>query len=342
MLRNTSTESTSRKSVATKPVEGDGLSAVQRNRSTTSTLIKPPTPLPVTTENESSEFNDNDIPSLDIVPKEKVKKNYIKRDVKTKKSKAKEADYDSKPTALIKLIERKMWGQAKVRCIENPEEAAIWMCRLQEVKDNKSNKKSEVKWKILPIHSAIVLQAPVEMIEALVDAYPQGLRKGDDRDMLPLHMAFRLGASPETTAILVDSYPDALKKKDRKGHTPLHILKAYKRKYTKERAEKKSKRSKKDAPAESLMDKNRKKLIKFYLGGRTYGADDDVTLAAFDSEDEEEDYDSADDSTIIFDDEEYAYDELFYKNMFTDFGNLAKKGISHLPIMVRDTFSCRT
>jgi len=154
--------------------------------------------------------------------------------------------------------------------------------------------------------------------------------------MLPLHMAFRLGASPETTAVLVDAYPDALKKKDSKGHTPLHVLKAYRRKYQKERGNGQKK------PKETLMDKNRKSLIKFYLGGRRYGDDDDATLAAYDSDDEN-DEGSDGDSTVFEDEEdEDQYDKLFYSGMFTDFGTLAVNGISSLPGVVRDTLSCRT
>lgn len=268
---------------------------------------------------------------LNIIPKEQAKKNYIKRSNKKKKS-IREVDYDTTPTALIKLIERKMWEQAITRCVDYPDEASTWMCRLQEVK-GEGNEKKEVRWKILPIHSAIVLHSPVELIEALVEAYPQGLRKGDDRKMLPLHMAFRLGASPETTAVLVDAYPEALKKRDAKGHTPLHILKAYRRKYQKERTSGTKKESTK-------MDKNRKQLIKFYLGGRNYGGGDDDTLAPYDSDSDSSDV--SDDSTVLFDeDEDDDYDRLFYRNMLTDLGNMAVRGISNIPGMFRDTLACR-
>jgi len=168
-------------------------------------------------------------------------------------------------------------------------------------------------------------------------ACPQGLRKGDDRKMLPLHMAFRLGASPETTAVLVDAYPDAIKKKDSKGHTPLHILKAYRRKYQKERN--RGSRSNTD------MDKNRKHLIRFYLGSRRYGSDDDATLAPYDSgSDSDDDSEYSDDSAWDddYDDDEEDYDRLFNRNMFTDFGRLTVEGITAVPEMLRDTLACRT
>jgi len=137
--------------------------------------------------------------------------------------------------------------------------------------------------------------------------------------------------------VLVDAYPDALKKRDSKGHTPLHILKAYRRKYKKERASGERKNS------GTFMDKNRKQLIRFYLGGRKYGSDDDATLAPFDSDDDDESNISGD-STIFFedDDEDDEYDQLFYKNMFTDLSSLAARGFSTIPGMVRDSLACRT
>lgn len=246
------------------------------------------------------------------------------------KETSKEVDYDTYPTVLIKLIERKNWEEAITRCVEVPQEASTWMCRLQEVNSKKSGK-NEVRWKILPIHSAIVLHAPVEVIEALVEAFPEGLQRGDDRQMLPLHMAFRLGSSPETAAVLVDAFPGALKKRDSRGHTPLHILKAYRRKYIKERENGKA--------SSTEMDINRKKLIKFYIGGRKYGYSEDGL-------DRDNKFDSDSDSSSESSDEDSYYDSddeegLFYNDMFSDFARLTSKGISSFPIIMRDTLACR-
>ena len=258
-----------------------------------------------------------------------TKKRYIERTVKMEKVEAKEADYDKSPTVLIKLIEKNMWEQAISRCEDYPNEAAIWMCRRQEKAEGENQ---DVRWKILPIHSAIVLHAPTNLIEALVDAYPAGLRCGDDRDMLPLHMAFRLGASLETTTVLVDAYPEGLKTKDAKNHTPLQILKAYKKKY--ERA------SKSDQEFSTDLDKNRKRLIRFYLGARKYGDDDDMTLAQYNSEEEGDSEESDEDDSLFDDAEDEAYDNLFYPGVIHDFGRLVKTGIMTLPDLFRNTLSC--
>lgn len=248
-----------------------------------------------------------------------------------------EVDYDTYPTKLIKLVEKKKWEEAIQRCVDYPQEASTWMCRLQEV-DGADKKKTEVRWRILPLHSAIVLHAPVEVIEALVDAYPDGIKTGDDRQMLPLHMAFRLGASPETAAVLVDAYPDALSMKDSKGHTPLHVLKAYRRKYEKEK--KKGKR------LSSAIDRNRKDLIHFYLGNRK--SRNHATAQRFKDDGTVEAklpfYNSASDdgySDSSGNESEDDYDSLFHKDMFADFGRLTVEGFSNIPSVLRDTMQCR-
>ena len=241
-----------------------------------------------------------------------------------------EKDYDKYPTVLIKLIERNMWGQAIARCVQVPQEASTWICRLQQIDDH-NNSKKEIRWKILPIHSAIVLHAPVEVIKALVEAYPKALEKGDDRQMLPLHMAFRLGSSPEIAAVLVDTFPDALRKRDSKGHTPLQILKAYRRKYMNDKA--------KGKKTNSNFDVNRKKLIKIYLRGRKYGYSADQSEDGFTVFDYDSDSDSSsDEDTYYSDDDE---DALFYKEMFDDFAKLTSKGLSSLPLFMIDTLTCR-
>jgi len=154
-------------------------------------------------------------------------------------------------TKLFKLVGGKKWEETIQRCVDHPQEASLYSD--SKVIENPSS--------ILPIYLAIVQHAPAEVIEALVNSYPDGPKICDDRKMLPLHIAFRLGASPETAAVLVSAYPGALTMKDSKGHTPLQILKAYRREYKKEKNENKC--------VSSVIDKNRKHLINIYLENRT-------------------------------------------------------------------------
>merc|ERR1740123_1546325 len=120
--------------------------------------------------------------------------------------------------------------------------------------------------RISPLILAIVMKAPVRVIEALLSAYPNGIKTRDDKKMLPLHFAFRLGCSEEVANILVDSYPKALRVKDSKGHTPRGILKAYRHHYKKERAKGDMNQSmRKKAKGTTNIDRNRKILINTYL-----------------------------------------------------------------------------
>ena len=91
--------------------------------------------------------------------------------------------------------------------------------RLQEVYSPGEDKK-EVRWRILPIHSAIILHTSVEVIEALVEAYPGGLMKGDYRKMLPLQLSFRLGSSLETAAVRIPRCAE--KKRCQRTYTSTH------------------------------------------------------------------------------------------------------------------------
>lgn len=244
-------------------------------------------------------------------------------------------DYDVNPTYLVKLIERKLWRDTIERCDKYPEEASIWMCRHQEVKD-KENVNQVIRWKILPLHSAIVLHSPPEVIEALIDAYPMGVKDVDERGMLPLHMAFRLGCDLEISTILVDSYPEALGQKDKKGHTPLRILKAYRKKYQKDKEKNKNNEPK------SVLDKNREELIKFYIGRHTYHGSSDCD-SGYDSVSE---MDSSDDSDISSVDESnikkkgVETDSLFYKGMLSNFGKLTAQRIQDFPQFVSSALTC--
>jgi len=238
-----------------------------------------------------------------------------------------EVDYDKNPTVLIRLIESRSWNEAVARCRKFPQEAASWLCRYEN-KSGKRGSKELLRWRILPIHSAVVLNAPKSVIKSLVDAYSDGLRMGDDRDMLPLHMAFRLGIDLDVCALLIESYPQSLQHKDNKGNTPMQILKAYRKKYA--AAELKGVR------VDNPIDLRRKVLIDYYLEGRYYRGDSIKNESGMGSYDSDYDsYTAATDSD--HDDESYssysddADNKLFYEGMFKDLINLTLKGLVNAP-----------
>ena len=63
-----------------------------------------------------------------------------------------EVNYDLAPTKIYKLIEAKKWNAAIERCNSHPYEAKTWVYRSQGG--------GKVRWKLLPIHIAIIFRAP--------------------------------------------------------------------------------------------------------------------------------------------------------------------------------------
>ena len=67
----------------------------------------------------------------------------------------------------------------------------------------------------LPLHYAAEKQAPLEVIKALVEAYPEGAKEKDEDQMLPLHYAAQAQAPLEVIKALVEAYPEGAKENAR-------------------------------------------------------------------------------------------------------------------------------
>jgi len=135
-----------------------------------------------------------------------------------------ECDYDTNPTVLYQAIEAKQWeyaislftnrGNLKNDDIEEEEDAsATWVVRKES--DGK------LRWRLLPLHAAIIFGSPLKLVELLLADYPLAAQCKDDRGMLPLHLAFRKGSSWDVIDELLTTYPLAVFVSDRKGRTPL-------------------------------------------------------------------------------------------------------------------------
>ena len=123
-----------------------------------------------------------------------------------------------------------------------PEEAKIWVHRMgvEEGGNNGENdaanrlttprnapEEKEVRkvmrWRMLPIHAAIIFNAPMGVIQGLLKAYPAGTTYADDQGMLPLHLAFRSQSDEEVVLALLDVYPEAMERGDLKGRVPSQL-----------------------------------------------------------------------------------------------------------------------
>jgi hypothetical protein len=77
--------------------------------------------------------------------------------------------------------------------------------------------------RINALHLACALQAPSEVIQALVAVHPDGVIEVESRyQRLPLHIAIMNGASPETVNALLKPNPKTARAKDIHGRIPLH------------------------------------------------------------------------------------------------------------------------
>ncbi|KAG7366371.1 ankyrin repeat domain protein [Nitzschia inconspicua] len=129
-----------------------------------------------------------------------------------------ERDFDKNPTVLYALVQKKIWKEAVERAKTRPDEASIWVSRRE--KDGK------LRWRLLPLHAAIVFKASEDVIESLLTAFPKGAETKDDQGMLPLHLAFRNGASEAVVNLLLTAHPQSVEIPDRKGRKPITLAQA--------------------------------------------------------------------------------------------------------------------
>jgi chromosome segregation ATPase len=129
-----------------------------------------------------------------------------------------ECDFDKDPTLLYLELQKKDWEAAVSRAVTDPGEARTWVVRKEF--DGK------LRWRLLPLHAAIIFKAPEQVIEALLGAYPGGAECKDDQGMLPLHLAFRNGSTEGVVNLLLVAYPQSIDVKDRKGRIPLVLAQA--------------------------------------------------------------------------------------------------------------------
>lgn len=79
-----------------------------------------------------------------------------------------------------------------------------WVTRFEKDSDY------QIKWSQLPLHLALVMDAPVEVVRRLVRLYPVSIRCTDDQHMLPLHLSLRQGCSDEVVDFLTHEFPEAI------------------------------------------------------------------------------------------------------------------------------------
>ncbi|KAG7357520.1 hypothetical protein IV203_002208 [Nitzschia inconspicua] len=138
-----------------------------------------------------------------------------------------ECDYDENVTTLYQAIESEAWvpvlefletgkWEHMFQSDPNPpsKQAQTWVTRFENGK---------VRWSLLPIHLAMIKNAPTKVISSLLNLHPLGAKSVDDQGSLPLHLAFKYGASDRTMIDLIQRFPPALFTKDIRGRVPTDI-----------------------------------------------------------------------------------------------------------------------
>eukprot|EP00977_Amphora_coffeiformis_P006725 scaffold1484_cov173-Amphora_coffeaeformis.AAC.3 len=125
-----------------------------------------------------------------------------------------ECDYDRDPSPLYKAVEMKDWDRVLEFCEESPLHASTWVLRKEH--------DGQLRWRLLPLHAAIIFRAPYSVVDALLMCFPQSAMCKDDQGMLPLHLALRnLPIQFDIVEELLTAHPAAVYVQDRKGRTPL-------------------------------------------------------------------------------------------------------------------------
>ena len=108
------------------------------------------------------------------------------------------------------------WQSALTEIECHPRETRYWSSR-PGFFDGRSDSK------VLPLHVAFSVHAPLEVIRAIVEAYPEALEKKESYfKRLPLHVACQFAPSADVIEYLTQEYKTGVIEPDILGRLPLH------------------------------------------------------------------------------------------------------------------------
>ena len=153
---------------------------------------------------------------------------------------------DQEISSLASLIEQRNWDGVvdRLEALESMSTVAVWTTGLDALGDSllleickkqpslhvieswvqtfpKDPERQCLEGR-LPLHYACTYKASVQVVEALIHAFPQSLMSADVQDrMLPLHCACKEGATSDVIDYLLMAYPEATLVQDIHGKTPM-------------------------------------------------------------------------------------------------------------------------
>uniref|UniRef100_A0A6S8X503 Uncharacterized protein n=1 Tax=Chaetoceros debilis TaxID=122233 RepID=A0A6S8X503_9STRA len=117
------------------------------------------------------------------------------------------------PTRLYYLIESKKWDKAVRYILEAPEEVSTWVGTCQKIADAR----------LLPLHVACSLGAPLMLVAVLIQSYPESVKKTNNSGKLPIHLVCEKRSDHRVVALLLHTWPESYAVKDEKGNTPVQV-----------------------------------------------------------------------------------------------------------------------
>lgn len=132
---------------------------------------------------------------------------------------ATECDYDKNPTDLFQALEAREFEYA-FEMYEQTNDQFTKDCKTWVIAKG-LQKGQSLRFRALPLHAAIVFDAPDELIIKILRAYPKASRGRDVKGRLPIHLAFEHQTSDQIIALIIDAFPKGFFAKDKKEMTPL-------------------------------------------------------------------------------------------------------------------------
>lgn len=126
-----------------------------------------------------------------------------------------ECDFEKDPTNLYLLIQQQDWHGVEYQASHFPEEVKTFVYRRDH--------DGALKWRLLPIHCAILHDAPFTTLDALIKSYKQGAAAQDDHGMLPIHLGIKKHVPPETINLLLAAHPQSIDSVNYNGLTPYEM-----------------------------------------------------------------------------------------------------------------------
>jgi len=115
--------------------------------------------------------------------------------------------------------------QAMAHLDQNLDEAKVWVTCYDTLGSSDGNL---MPVQVLPLHTACLSKSPVVLVQKILEAYPDAIRKRAGNSKYPIHLACESGADPAVISLLIDCWPESLYACDGQGNIPLtNLVRSY-------------------------------------------------------------------------------------------------------------------